>query len=85
MKDNYNPYCPVCNACGEEGCCSALMCEQSLDGHYCRSYLNDLQFAYRMYKYFEHDILDKLSVDLQHEYNVEWNKTYDLTYNINNK
>lgn len=47
---NENPYCKICSGCGEDGCCSAMMCEQSKDGAYCESYLLDLKFAYLMYK-----------------------------------
>jgi hypothetical protein len=25
-EEDYNPYCTVCTACGEDGCCSALAC-----------------------------------------------------------
>jgi hypothetical protein len=25
-KENYNPYCKSCSACGENGCCSYLAC-----------------------------------------------------------
>lgn len=44
-----SPYCPVCDGCGEEGCCSPMMCKQSSEGHYCKTYLNDLKFGYKMY------------------------------------
>ena len=49
-KENYNPYCKVCSGCGEDGCCSAVNCEQSKDGKYCAKYLKDLQFGYLMHK-----------------------------------
>lgn len=26
MQDNYTPYCKVCSSCGENGCCSPLLC-----------------------------------------------------------
>ena len=44
------PYCPVCEGCGEEGCCSPLRCQQSKDGHHCQTYLKDLKFGYLMYE-----------------------------------
>lgn len=53
-EDNYSPYCKVCGACGEDGCCSAMMCKQSPDGDYCQTYLNELRFGYLMY----HDTYD---------------------------
>jgi len=27
-ENNYDPYCPVCGSCGEDGCCSATSCKQ---------------------------------------------------------
>lgn len=48
-EDNYSPYCPVCSACGEEGCCSALMCRHDPNGRYCAGYTDDLRFGYAMY------------------------------------
>lgn len=39
-----NPYCKSCGACGEEGCCSPVMC--TMDGDFCNSYLRDLKFEY---------------------------------------
>ena len=44
------PYCKICSACGEEGCCSPLSCQQHLDGEYCGTYLTDLKFAYDFYQ-----------------------------------
>ena len=49
-EDSYNPYCSVCDSCGEDGCCSALNCKQSNNGKYCETYLKNLQFGYRMFK-----------------------------------
>lgn len=49
-EENKSPYCKVCKACGEEGCCSATTCQHSPDGEYCETYLNELKFGYLMYK-----------------------------------
>jgi len=49
-EDNYSPYCKVCGACGEDGCCSAMMCKHSPDGDYCEHYLKELKFGYLMSK-----------------------------------
>jgi len=49
VKETYNPYCPVCDGCGEDGCCSAMHCEQSPEGSYCETYLRDLKFGYFMH------------------------------------
>ncbi len=76
-----SPYCPVCDGCGEEGCCSPLRCKQSSDGHYCESYLNDLKFGYIMNSYFQENIWGRMSDDLKKEYDEMWDKIYDKTYN----
>lgn len=49
-EESYNPYCEVCSGCGEDGCCSAMICQHSKDGAYCETYLADLRFAYLMFK-----------------------------------
>ena len=46
---NNNPYCPICDGCGEDGCCPATHCRQHPDGHYCNVYLAELKFGYRRY------------------------------------
>lgn len=42
-------YCNICSACGEEGCCSPLLCQQHKDGSYCEWYLRDLKYGYKSY------------------------------------
>ena len=49
-KEDYTPYCKVCTGCGEDGCCSAMNCNFSIDCKYCETYLNDLKFGFLMYK-----------------------------------
>ncbi len=66
-------YCPVCDACGEEGCCSPLRCKQSPDGDYCNSYLRDLQFGYSMYT----QLYDFIPKDKLEEV---YDKTYERFY-----
>lgn len=83
LVDNESPYCPVCDACGEEGCCSATACEQHPDGSYCATYLKDLKFGYRMNKFFENEIADYLSPYAKEKYNDEWNRIYDEIYGNN--
>lgn len=69
-----DPYCPVCESCGEEGCCSPLMCSQSKDGYYCKGYLKDLKFGYLMYK----DIYDFVPKDKIDEiFDKNWEKIYE--------
>jgi len=81
-EEKYSPYCPMCSACGEEGCCSALMCRHDPKGHYCAGYIEDLRFGYAMYD----DIMDLLHKD--EEKNKElleiieglFDKNYDIFY-----
>jgi len=75
--DNYSPYCPDCEACGESGCCSPLQCNHTKNGHYCSGYLKELQFGYYMQTWFEKHLLDLLPKDKQAEYDAEWDKVYD--------
>ena len=82
MQDTeYSPYCPICNGCGEESCCSPMSCEQSPDGSYCKSYLIDLKFAYAMNKFFEEKISSRLPHDLKAEYDMEWDYMLERHYN----
>jgi len=48
-KKDYSPYCPVCDGCGEEGCCKPTNCSMSPDGYYCQTYLRDLKIVYICY------------------------------------
>jgi len=83
-KQNYNsPYCSVCDACGEEGCCSALACQQSKDGDYCESYLRDLKFHYALEKWASNEIIRKLPKDLQKKYNDKWDDLWEIYYKKN--
>jgi uncharacterized protein YxeA len=76
---NYSPYCKICSACGEEGCCSPLNCSQHKDGEYCELYLKDLKFAYQSNK----EILNYIeeNYDENSEINIKINEI--LNNNIN--
>lgn len=78
-ENEYSPYCPVCSGCGEEGCCSPLMCKQSSDGSYCNSYLKDLKFGYKMYDH----LMKLVGDDEKYKEQIDelWDRTYDLIYN----
>ena len=80
MEENYSPYCKECSGCGEEGCCSPLMCTQSPNGDYCESYLRDLHFAYKMDKYFMNNIYERLSEEMKNELDEAYDKIYDEVY-----
>jgi len=75
-QENYSPYCSVCGACGEEGCCSALVCSQE-DGDYCETYLKELRFGYAVNKQLHNELYNKLSKELQEEWDKIWNEAYD--------
>ena len=74
----YSPYCKICEACGEEGCCSAMCCQQHPEGEYCQGYLMDLKFAYTMYR----EIYNMVSEDPKYKEKIEelWHQTYDNIY-----
>ena len=75
-----NPYCPICEGCGEEGCCSPINCEQSPDGYYCQSYLRDLKFGYKMNEFFQENIYPKLSDEWKELYDKKWDEECDIRY-----
>ena len=79
-EESYSPYCPICSGCGEEGCCSPLMCKQDENGSYCESYLKDLHFGYKMNRFFEGKIADRLPEELAKEYDSKWEEVYNEIY-----
>ncbi len=74
----YSPYCPICEGCGEEGCCSPLLCKQDPNGSYCQSYLNDLKFGYKMYN----KIMELLEKDDEKNQEIieSIKNIFDITY-----
>ena len=63
-----SPYCEECEACGEDGCCSALMCayKNMVDkstGKYCEGYYWDLVIAYEVLKKLNEKQLDEIGYD----------------------
>ena len=78
--ESYNPYCPICDSCGEDGCCSALNCKQSDNGKYCGTYLKDLQFGYRMFKELYNLIDEKGDEEMKKSLDELYDKNYDLTW-----
>jgi hypothetical protein len=77
-EESYSPYCKICEACGEEGCCSAMCCQQDPEGDYCQGYLMDLKFAYVMYR----EIYNMVYDDPKYKEKIEelWHQTYDNIY-----
>lgn len=79
-EESYNPYCSICDSCGEDGCCSALNCEQSKNGKYCETYLKDLQFGYRMFKDLYDLIDEKGDEEMKKSLDELYDKNYDLIW-----
>lgn len=77
-ENRNSPYCTVCGSCGEDGCCSALSCQQHPDGDYCQTYLKELQFGYKMYR----QLHELVSEDERYKDQIDkmWNEEYDLTF-----
>lgn len=80
MNEDYSPYCKECGGCGEEGCCSPMMCTQSPNGEYCQTYLRDLQFGYIMNKFFVENIYEHLSEELKAKIDQAYDEIYDKVY-----
>jgi hypothetical protein len=72
-EENYSPYCPICDGCGE-----AVNCQQHPDGHYCETYLAELKFGYRMY----HQIIGLVDEDPKYKEQIDkiWDDVYDFTF-----
>jgi hypothetical protein len=78
-EENYSPYCPICQSCGEDGCCSATSCQHHPDGHYCKTYLAELKFGYIMY----HEIMRLVEEDPKYKDSISkiWDKKWDIIFN----
>lgn len=59
-EDDISPYCVMCGACGEEGCCPPTICKQT-SGEYCEYYLKYLKATYITYV----KIFDELPKEIQ--------------------
>lgn len=84
-KIDYSPYCPICQACGVDGCCAASACQQHPDGSYCGAYLKDLKLGYIMSRFFDEKIAHKVSEEVRNEYYAEWNEAYDKIFDETNE
>jgi hypothetical protein len=65
--ENYNPYCEICNGCGEDGCCSPINCTMEDGCKYGGSYLISLKEDYLFVREFYSKIYPKLDDDLKKE------------------
>ena len=75
-----NGYCKICGSCGEEFCCSPLMCDFSEKCEYSEKYLKDLKFAYLMFNDFS-DIIPNDS-ETKNKYDIIYQKNFDRIYGI---
>lgn len=76
--DKYSPYCSECSACGEEGCCSPLMCNQSEEGHHCAYYLRTLKYTYELHEAFIKHLYE--NEDANKDIIEQLNKIDDVIY-----
>ncbi len=89
MDDFESPYCQKCSACGEDGCCSHLMCFSSLiekskcdyGGTYLKSAILDNKIVKLSFDIFEklknQEITAEQAVEL---FDSGWDKCYDEVY-----
>lgn len=63
-----SPYCPVCGACGEEGCCPAWMCTHAKGCLYLEIY-NDTGLYGRIRR-------KKTVVQIVHWINTRWYRLF---------
>lgn len=70
------PYCPICESCGEDGCCSAVNCKHHPDGSYCAGYLEEMRFSHILVnKIFEEfDKNEEVKEKLDALYSDNWDK-----------
>jgi len=81
-KDFDNPYCTVCNSCGEDGCCPASSCTFEEGCKYGKGYLDDLKFGYWMYKDLSRMIHNRFKdvVNIMEEYDKIFDENYKIFY-----
>jgi hypothetical protein len=63
-EDEVEIYCPICLACGEDGCCPATRCRLHPSGLYCNHYLGILKDTYRA----THRLLPELPDEVQEKW-----------------
>jgi len=86
MKNDIPGYCPSCDSCGEEGCCSPISCahyhmvkKNDKKCHYGTTYFRDLQFSH-VYSNRVSNIIEKYK-DQQPEMYKEHQEMFDELYN----
>lgn len=58
--EDYSPYCKLCSACGESGCCSPMMCSFEEGCEYKNGYLKELKEEYIFVREFYEKIYPTL-------------------------
>jgi len=76
-EEEYSPYCKVCTACGETGCCSVYMCTMEDGCEYKQTYLRELKENYSLVEDFYKHIYDKLPEDLKIEFDKLEDKNFE--------
>lgn len=89
-EENDSPYCELCGGCGEDMCCSHLMCFKTLiqnpKCNYGKIYLTDAMFSEKLYK-LGFNIKEKLKnkeitadeavIEYEKQYDIIWNEIYN--------
>lgn len=85
LEEEYNPYCKICDACGENSCCAGYHCDNHIEGKYCGTYFFDFKFGYMMYKDIMKYLDNKLNKDDEIFKDIEnlWDDNYEFVYNNN--
>lgn len=71
-------YCPECESCGEEVCCSPVNCKYVEKGFYCETNLRHLKFGYVMYNI----LYDMVHGDPKYKDRIDkaWDEKWDEFY-----
>jgi hypothetical protein len=91
MDDNYSPYCPTCDACGEDGCCNHRQCFRALvrtnpNCHYGERYILEAMYNERCLNLCM-ELIDGLSngeltsADLIQQYDTGLDKIWNEVFN----
>ena len=88
IPEEDSPYCKDCTACGEEGCCSPLMCFSKLVQKdtcmYGKGYLLDIELALKFTEWvFEY--VDKNDVLTVKDANRKYRELIDKIYHKENE
>jgi hypothetical protein len=79
-RRTYNPYCPVCDSCGEDGCCPATRCSFGKGCLYPESNLDSLHFGYYNAIDFYRLIQDSGNQELMDKADAIYDHNYDIVY-----